>query len=112
MFGEGVGGEVSVNTSGMRNFAWSWAGVGEISTKFGLGKKGLPYGNSLPGAGWPNFSSAHPGGVQFCFADGSVRLLRFGSTTVRSGTCSSDWLFLQRLAGMQDGQTVDPGALE
>jgi prepilin-type N-terminal cleavage/methylation domain-containing protein/prepilin-type processing-associated H-X9-DG protein len=111
MFGEGIGSEISVNTGGQRQFAWSWVGVGSVPTKFGLGKKGLPYGSGRPGAGWPTFSSAHPAGVNFCFADGSVRMLRFGSTVVRNPTPSADWRLLQALGGIQDG-TVPNDSLE
>ena len=40
------------------------------------------------------------GGVQFCFADGSVRTLRRGTTTERF---TPDWYVLQELAGWRDG---------
>jgi prepilin-type N-terminal cleavage/methylation domain-containing protein/prepilin-type processing-associated H-X9-DG protein len=103
MFGEGIGGEIDANTNFQRSFAWSWFGVGAIPTKFGLGQPGLLYGNSQPGANWTTFSSRHPGGVQFCFGDGSVRFLRYGSTTVRSPTPSADWILLQQLGGIHDG---------
>ncbi|MCI0459443.1 MAG: DUF1559 domain-containing protein [Gemmataceae bacterium] len=106
MFGEGVGGEISATTNGVRNFAWSWAGVGAVPTKFGLGRAGQSFGNGLPGAGSTNFSSFHPGGVQFCFGDGSVRMLRFGATTIRNPTPSADWRLLQQLGGMKDGQVI------
>jgi prepilin-type processing-associated H-X9-DG protein len=58
---------------------------------------------SAEGVGWPTFSSCHPGGVQFCFADGSIRLLKFGQTTIRKPKCSSDWYTFNALAGMKDG---------
>lgn len=103
MFGEGLGGNTG---KGGRDFAWSWMGVGAVSCKFGLGRGGRPFGKGRPGAGWPNFSSHHPGGVQFCFADGSVRMIQFGLSVVRHPTPSSDWLALQRLAGKQDGATL------
>jgi prepilin-type N-terminal cleavage/methylation domain-containing protein/prepilin-type processing-associated H-X9-DG protein len=106
MFGEGVGGEIDANTNFQRSFAWSWFGVGAVPTKFGLGQPGLPYGNSQPGASWATFSSRHPGGVQFCFGDGSVRFLRYGSTTIRSPKPSADWLLLQQLGGIRDGSVA------
>jgi prepilin-type N-terminal cleavage/methylation domain-containing protein/prepilin-type processing-associated H-X9-DG protein len=101
LFGEGIGG--NANRGATRDYAWSWMGVGTVATKFGLGQPGYPYGNSLLGSSWTTFSSFHPVGVNFCFADGSVRMLRFGATTHRSPDCSSDWYLLQALAGMHDG---------
>jgi prepilin-type processing-associated H-X9-DG protein len=59
-----------------------------------------------------SFSAYHSAGVNFCFADGSVRVVRFGNTYWSgSGTQSSDWLTLQQLAGWKDGQTADMAAL-
>jgi prepilin-type N-terminal cleavage/methylation domain-containing protein/prepilin-type processing-associated H-X9-DG protein len=114
MFGETLGGFDS-NTLSVRTLIMSWFGVGALPTKFGLGQPNQPYGNSKPGAGWPTFSSRHLGGVQFCFADGSVRLLKFGQTTVRKMQpnlgCSHDWYTFNALAGMKDGQVVGPDDL-
>jgi prepilin-type N-terminal cleavage/methylation domain-containing protein/prepilin-type processing-associated H-X9-DG protein len=107
LFGEGVGG----NLENGRDYAWSWMGVGCISTKFGLGQPRLPYGNSMPGSSWSNFSSNHPSGVNFCFADGSVRMLRFGGTVIRNPVPSHDWFVLQQLGGMGDGTPVNPDDL-
>jgi prepilin-type processing-associated H-X9-DG protein len=101
MFGEGIGADADFGKA--RNWAWSWAGVGAVATKFGLGQPGFPYGNSLPGASWSNFSSRHQTGVNFCFGDGSVRMVRFGATTIRTPKCSADWYLFNALAGTQDG---------
>src|SRR5262249_22549610 len=61
------------------------------------------------------FASRHPGVVQFCFADGSVRGLNRGSTLWAgpwSGMSpSNDWFVLQQLGGMRDGGTMDTSAL-
>jgi prepilin-type N-terminal cleavage/methylation domain-containing protein/prepilin-type processing-associated H-X9-DG protein len=110
MFGEGIGG--TAENGKARDFAWSWMGVGCVATKFGLGQAGPPYGNGLPGTSWSNFSSRHPGGVNFCFADGSVRMLRFGATCIRNPVPSSDWLLLQALAGTSDGTPTPSNQLE
>jgi prepilin-type processing-associated H-X9-DG protein len=86
-------------------------GVGSLPTKFGLGKVGFVHGPvngvSQPGADWDTFSSRHPGGVQFCYADGSVHFLKHGTTTMRKPDCSQDWWVLQRLAGIHDGQVIE-----
>jgi len=57
------------------------------------------------------FSSYHPAGVQFCFADGSVRTVRYGNTRWDGGRQSADWLTLQQLAGWRDGGAADVSGL-
>jgi prepilin-type N-terminal cleavage/methylation domain-containing protein/prepilin-type processing-associated H-X9-DG protein len=111
MFGETLGGFDPAVLS-HRILIMSWFGVGALPTKYGLGQPGLPNGNSLPGAGWTTFSSRHNGGVQFCFADGSVRLLKYGRTTIRKPNCSADWYIFNGLAGMKDGQVVNADDLQ
>jgi prepilin-type processing-associated H-X9-DG protein len=87
-----------------RNIAWM-AGGG-LGTYLGLG-----YGDETT---VPGFGSYHPGGVPFCFADGSVRLLSRG-TTAWSGNDSdpkgTGWIVLQRLAGRRDGEQADVDGL-
>jgi prepilin-type processing-associated H-X9-DG protein len=113
MFGEALGGFVDQPPYTTREWVYSWMGIGSLPTKFGLGQPGLPYGPdpvtgvSRPGAGWPTFSSRHPGGVEFCYADGSVHFLKYGTTTMRKPDCSEDWWVLQRLAGIHDGQVIE-----
>jgi prepilin-type N-terminal cleavage/methylation domain-containing protein/prepilin-type processing-associated H-X9-DG protein len=113
MFGEALGGFVQEPPYTTREIVYSWMGVGALPAKFGLGQPGLPYGlnattgASQPGASWPTFSSRHPGGVQFCYADGSVHFLKYGTTTMRKPDCSQDWWVLQRLAGIHDGQVIE-----
>ncbi|MEM4724839.1 MAG: DUF1559 domain-containing protein, partial [Candidatus Hadarchaeum sp.] len=81
-----------------------WMAAGALGTHLGLqrGRHGLAYA----------FSSWHSAGVQFCFADGSVRMVRFGNTVWDgfSDTFPPDWHLLQQLAGFRDGQSADTSA--
>jgi prepilin-type N-terminal cleavage/methylation domain-containing protein len=95
LFGEGFGG-----TKSPRDFQWSWMGCGATGTKFGLS----------PTAGWNYFTSGHTGLVQFCFGDGSVHPVRFGSTTQRNPAVP-DWYLLQQISGKGDGQVGDTSSL-
>jgi prepilin-type N-terminal cleavage/methylation domain-containing protein/prepilin-type processing-associated H-X9-DG protein len=119
MFGEGLGG----NGVGPRVHVWSWFGVGAMGTGYGLGRSTLPCTDDEPpalgaapasdqvGAHWYRFSSRHAAGVNFCFADGSVRLIKYGQTVYPSLNSTSDWAVLQQLSGRRDGQLIDPTAL-
>jgi prepilin-type processing-associated H-X9-DG protein len=81
-----------------------WMAGGSLGTYLGLQQ-----GRS---ASTIAFSSYHPAGVQFCFADGSVRVLRFGDTVWdQISAFPSDWLILQQLAGKNDGGPTDASAL-
>lgn len=82
--------------------------MGVVGTNFGLATFGRE--PARPGGGdnfWRRFSSAHSGGtVNFTFGDGSVRGLNLTGSNVVG---SDDWLLLQRLAGMADGDVfTDP----
>jgi hypothetical protein len=57
------------------------------------------------------FSANHTAGVQFCFADGSVRTVRYGETRWDGGPQSADWFLLQQLAGWRDGGAADVSSL-
>jgi len=113
-------------------FAASWVGTGSFGTFQGLptrdmrpqvnppppsvpptsifGKCGCGPHGAVTGRGgldisyWFAFSSRHPAGVQFAFADGSVRLLRRGDTAIWQ---SEQWYVLQRLAGKKDAEFAD-----
>lgn len=61
LFGENVGGRASDDPE--MYHALSWAGCGLAGTDWGLGD------------GWFQWNSRHPGVVQFCLADGSVRAI-------------------------------------
>ena len=47
------------------DFFYSWMGCGAMPTAWGL--------KQFASDGWTQFSSYHPGVVQFCLADGSVK---------------------------------------
>jgi prepilin-type N-terminal cleavage/methylation domain-containing protein/prepilin-type processing-associated H-X9-DG protein len=108
MFGENIGGE----GPGTPDFNLSWMGCGALGTSRGLGRGGVPFLNG--GSRYSRFSSYHPGGVQFCMADGAVRNIAFGSTAfvidlngAMNPPPSHDWWLLQQLAGRADGRTED-----
>jgi prepilin-type N-terminal cleavage/methylation domain-containing protein len=112
LFGECIGG----TSVGGFDFQLSWMGCGALGTRLGLGRGGVPYDNG--GSNWVRFSSFHPAGVQFCMADGSVRLLAFGNTAVIMNTLGvnpivppRDWFVLQSLAGRADGMALDASSL-
>ncbi len=78
----------------------SWFGVSALGTYGGL---------HHPRTGQViHFSGYHPGGVQFCFADGSIRMVRRGTTTDRD---TPDWYVLQELAGWREGGRSDKSSL-
>jgi prepilin-type N-terminal cleavage/methylation domain-containing protein len=112
MFGECLGGTLAGSTAGSldgqspapgRDSLFPWMGIGCMGTKFGIA-------GSAAATRYPTWSSNHTGVVQFCMGDGSVRPIRPGSTTTRN-PASADWYTLQAMAGTQDGQVYDPGAL-
>jgi prepilin-type N-terminal cleavage/methylation domain-containing protein len=112
MYGESSGRQWST----VRNaFTKCWFGVGALSTFYGLNPAavgaGTPTATTVSGrdALAISFSSPHPGIVQFCFCDGSVRTLKAGSTAQVN---SSDWFVLQQLAGVQDGQKIPANSLQ
>jgi prepilin-type N-terminal cleavage/methylation domain-containing protein/prepilin-type processing-associated H-X9-DG protein len=77
-----------------------WVGGGALGTYQGLVRS--------PNANYQQFSSFHNAGVQFCFADGSVKTLMFGNTRW-NGTAlgnTADWHQLQQLAGWRDGESL------
>jgi prepilin-type processing-associated H-X9-DG protein len=112
MFGEAIG-----NDDGSTLYRYTWMSFGAMGTYRGLGG---PTANAQSPVSWGQFSSRHPGGVLFCFADGSVRSLRREGTQPvgtsynwnNLSSLPAGWFVLQRLAGMSDGETVDPSALE
>jgi prepilin-type N-terminal cleavage/methylation domain-containing protein len=128
LFGEGLGG--TGTGPGARDFCWSWAGVGAISTWFGLGRSTLPQDPALAFylqkcSMWGNFSARHAAGVQFCFGDCHVGTVRYGNTQFTNVTdllnavnlppttalLTSDWGILQQLVGRRDGYNFDTASM-
>jgi prepilin-type N-terminal cleavage/methylation domain-containing protein/prepilin-type processing-associated H-X9-DG protein len=112
MFGECIGGK----TYPTLDFQMAWIGCGALGTRLGLGKAGIQYEQG--GSNWVRFSSYHPGGVQFCLADGSVRMVAFGNTAVQMVydppspiVPPNDWFVLQSMAGMHDSTVVDTSSI-
>ncbi len=100
MYGEATHGPIVANPGqpegkrgvGVRDFAFTWMGCGEMATAWGLPPNG---------GQWYTFGSAHPKTVNFCFGDRSVRGIR------RAGIDGSFftpfwWMYMQ-LSGYKDG---------
>lgn len=106
MFGEALGGSRQDDGD---DTSWSWMGVGTL----------INVGTTVPSKDYIlwDYSSLHPGGVQFAFGDGSVRTLnrdiyngvletaRVGNTTVTRNDVSVA-TFLH-MAGIADRKVVD-----
>lgn len=110
-------GEVDGGRLDGRRFAHgSWMGLCSMPTWGGLPPGGEDYLFPI------HFSSKHAGVVQFCFADGSVRRLRKGTSwldwenwdlaNLYPSRYPTGWWVLQELAGANDGGTRDASALE
>lgn len=107
LYGEGLGG----SGVGVRSTVYTWFGVGCLGTGLGLGR-GNTNAISAGGAEYWRFSSKHAAGVQFAFADGGVRTVRFGNTAwLGVGPVGNDWALLQQLSGRRDGYTSDTSSI-
>ena len=85
LFGEALGGY----QQGRRQFSHSWMGSGALPVAWGLRDRN-----------YNRFSSWHPGVVQFCMADGSVRAI---------ATDIADECFIG-LGGIADGHVPSSSA--
>jgi prepilin-type N-terminal cleavage/methylation domain-containing protein len=94
MFGETLGD----TPYGQRSFAYSWMVGGALPTAWGL-----PI--SQADSGWWHFNSRHPGVVQFCMGDGSVRAIRAGMED------GPDWVTFINVSAWHDGSVADLGSI-
>jgi prepilin-type N-terminal cleavage/methylation domain-containing protein len=85
-------GETLMGTETPRDFSVCWM-AGYMPTAWGIG----------PTAQWYQFSSKHPGIVQFAQGDGSVRTITKGKATT---FFSADWYDYNRFGGANDGQVI------
>jgi prepilin-type N-terminal cleavage/methylation domain-containing protein/prepilin-type processing-associated H-X9-DG protein len=97
MFGETIGGRrVSGSGTSLQQYkqieySHSWMGAGPLAAAWGLRDTASP-----PSHNWYQFSSEHPGGVQFAYGDGSVRTVAW----------STDRLVFRYLSSRADGQNA------
>jgi prepilin-type N-terminal cleavage/methylation domain-containing protein len=84
LFGENTGGESSEEGSS-GPYSFSWIGCGALGTAWGL-----------QGDGWYQYSSQHPGVVQFCLADGSVQKI----------SVQTEYERFRALSAVADGEAV------
>jgi prepilin-type N-terminal cleavage/methylation domain-containing protein len=90
-------------TPGARLFSPSWMGIGAMPSLAGLGTPPSPITGTLM------FNSKHPGVVQFCFGDGSVRALRKFPGFLDDQNAVLNFIYA---TGWQDGQPVNFSQLE
>jgi prepilin-type N-terminal cleavage/methylation domain-containing protein/prepilin-type processing-associated H-X9-DG protein len=105
LFGEALG---VVGDPPVDRYAGAWIAVGSLPCIYALPKRGQLYH-------YYDFDSRHTGIVNFCFADGSVRPLKAGSSywdLANPASPPSGWLVFQALCGYKDGEQVDSSALE
>jgi len=113
MFGESLGGL----SGGQVIFNYNWIGTAVMETRFGLPATGAS-------SDWRQFSSYHPGTVNFAFCDGSVHPIKAGSSNnfappaaesgsylYTAGNQPADWLVFQQLAAIGDGSTPNSSSI-
>jgi prepilin-type processing-associated H-X9-DG protein len=102
MFAEYLGAnDPTFNQPLERHYSGSWMGIGAAGTVTGM--------PNVPQPPWYCLGSRHKAGVQFCFADGSVRTVRRDLTDQIA--ISTEWTMLQELAGRKDGVSRDRSAI-
>jgi len=123
LFGETLGGQ----GLGVRDTVIAWIGSCVMATGAGTGRGNLPNedyavngwtqnGGPELGAAWWRFSSRHPAGVQFCWGDGSVRVVRHGKTRpldvlrpdqITPDMATQGYYQLLQISGISDGLNYD-----
>jgi prepilin-type N-terminal cleavage/methylation domain-containing protein len=98
MFGEVLGGFFE----GSKEYSACWMSIGALPAFAGM-LSNEPH--------WYQFSSNHPGVVQYCYADGAVRTVKIGSTNWEGPiffnmTPGPNWRAFQQLAGFHDGEVM------
>ena len=120
MFGEGLDGRGDT----ARDHAWSWFGIGSMTTYFGIALNAITPNEAVnPNfANWPSrfrFSSRHAAGCNFAFGDGSTRTVRYGGTAAHPSTFYGsnpaapglDYLLFQQISGRRDGLNLDTSSI-
>jgi prepilin-type N-terminal cleavage/methylation domain-containing protein/prepilin-type processing-associated H-X9-DG protein len=117
MFGETLGGSGIYD----RDYVIPWIAGCVMAVGAGLGRGNLPNEDQDPngwningpevGAAWWRYSSRHTAGVQFAYADGSVRAIRHGLTrpiqVPNQNGGDNGYLLLLQIAGRNDGLNFD-----
>jgi len=93
LFGETVGSRKVVGTIQTKQieYSHSWMGTGALPTAWNLRGSAFPFSHN-----WYQFSSEHPGGVLFVYADGSVRNVNWQVNA----------LVFRHVSGMSDGRVA------
>lgn len=115
---DGTSHTIALGERAWGGYAAVWAGVDSwdechrvgnqmvlATTYYKLNQSLEPYFYTCDSVGGAGFSSAHPVGVQFVFADGSVRLL-LENIDFRNSDLPEEMGVLQRLSARNDGQGV------
>jgi len=115
---DGTSHTIAVGERAWGGYAAVWAGVDAwdecyrvgnqmvlATTNYRLNQNLEPYFYTCDSVGGAGFSSAHPIGANFVFADGSVRLLT-DQTEFRNSGSPAQMGVLQRLSARADGQAV------
>ncbi len=108
-FGEAVGNDAPASSGDTFLATYSWMGSSWMPTAWGLAASayGDPAGSNYPAGSklWFQYSSFHPGIVQFCFADGSVRGVSTRQNVFDFGNPAyTAYLYA---SGFKDGQTFN-----